>query len=78
MGRVYLYDAAHGRIVGFDKEDGSYIGQWLPQGDGGEMDDIRGMYIVEGGLTKKGDKRRNDKLIWITPSGIYQANLPVG
>jgi hypothetical protein len=42
------------------------------------MDDIRGMYIVEGGLTKKGDKRRNDKLIWITPTGIYQANLPVG
>ena len=77
MGRVYLYDARHGRIVGFDKEDGSYIGQWLPQGDGGEMDDIRGMYVVEGGLTKKGDKRRNDKLIWITPSGIYQANLPV-
>jgi len=78
MGRAYLYDARHGRIVGFDKEDGSYIGQWSPKGDGGEMDDIRGMYVVEGGLTKKGDRRRNDKLIWITPTGIYQANLPVG
>ena len=33
-GRVYLYDALHGRVVGFSKVDGSYLGQWLPAGDG--------------------------------------------
>jgi hypothetical protein len=78
LGRVYLYDAAHGRIVGFDKADGAYIGQWTPAGEGTEMDDVRGMYVVEGGLNAKGTKRRNDTLIWITPKGIYRATLPVG
>ena len=37
LGRAYLYDAKHGRIVGFDKSDGSYIGQWWPA-NGGHAD----------------------------------------
>ena len=77
-GRVYLYDAQHGRIVGFDKVDGSYIAQWSPRGDGTEMDDVRGMYVIEGGLNKKGTRRKNDTLVWITPEGIYRATLPAG
>ena len=76
-GRVYLYDALHGRIVGFDKVDGGYIGQWLPAGDGGEMTDVRGMYIIEGGTTKKG-KRKDDTLMWVTPEAIYRTKLAVG
>ena len=76
-GRVYLYDAKHRRIVGFNKSDGSYLGQWSPRGDGGEMDDVRGMYVIEGGLNKKG-KRKNDALIWITPDGLYRATLAAG
>ncbi len=76
-GRVYLYDALHGRVVGFSKVDGSYIGQWLPPGEGGEMDDVRGMYVIEGGTTKKG-KRKNDTLVWITPEAMYQTTLAVG
>jgi hypothetical protein len=78
MGRAYLYDAKHGRIVGFDKRDGSYIGQWSPRGDGTEMEDIRGMYVIEGGLNPKGTKRRNDQLVWVTPDGIYKTTLAVG
>jgi hypothetical protein len=78
MGRVYVYDALHGRVVGFSKEDGRYLGQWRPAGDGGEMDDVRGMYVVEGGLNKKGDKRRNDQLVWVTPDGIYRTTLATG
>ena len=76
-GRVYLYDAKHGRVVGFSKVDGSYLGQWLPRGGGTEMDDVRGMYVIEGGVTKK-NKRKNDSLVWVTPEGIYQAVLAVG
>ena len=76
-GRVYLYDALHGRIVGFSKVDGSYLGQWLPAGDGGEMEDVRGMYVIEGGTTKKG-KRKNDTLVWITPEAMYRATLALG
>jgi len=78
LGRAYLYDAKHGRIVGFDKRDGSYIGQWQPGDDGGQMEDVRGMYVIEGGLNNKKTKRRNDQLVWITPDGIYRTTLTVG
>ena len=57
--------------------DGSYLGQWLTAGDGGEMDDVRGMYVIEGGTTKKG-KRKNDTLVWITPEAMYRATLTLG
>ncbi len=76
-GRVYLYDVKHGRVVGFSKSDGRYLAQWLPRGNGREMEDVRGMYVIEGGLTAKG-KRRADKLVWVTPSGVYQTTLIVG
>ncbi|MEX1296796.1 MAG: hypothetical protein AB1Z67_11555, partial [Candidatus Limnocylindrales bacterium] len=78
LGRAYLYDARHGRIVGFDKVDGSYIGQWYPRDGGTQMEDMRGMYVIEGGLNKKGTKRKNDQLVWVTPDGIFKATLPVG
>ncbi len=75
-GRIYLYDALHGRVVGFSKVNGNYIGQWLPAGEGGEMEDVRGMYVIEGGTTKKG-KRKNDTLVWVTPDAIYRTTLAV-
>ena len=78
LGRAYLYDARHGRIVGFDKADGSYIGQWYPKDGGTQMADIRGMYVIEGGLNKKKTKRKNDQLVWVTPEGIYKTTLAVG
>jgi len=78
LGRAYLYDARHGRIVGFDKSDGSYIGQWMPSDGGDQMADVRGMYVIEGGLNKKKTKRKNDQLVWITPDGIYRTTLAVG
>ena len=78
LGRAYLYDAEHGRIVGFDKLDGSYIGQWYPRDDGQQMADIRGMYVIEGGLNKKRTKRKNDQLVWVTPDGIYKTTLNAG
>ncbi len=78
LGRAYLYDAKHGRIVAFDKSDGSYIGQWRPANGGTQMEDVRGMYVIEGGLNKKQTKRKNDQLVWITPEGIYKTTLAVG
>ena len=78
-GRVYLYDAKHGRIVGFSKVDGSYLGQWLPRGDGTEMDDVRGMYVIEGGLNKKRTKRRNDSSCGSRPrASTRDRSLAVG
>jgi hypothetical protein len=76
-GRLYLYDALHDRIVGFSKEDGSYVGQWSPGPDGPSMDDLRGMYVIRGKVSKKKrqETRGPDTLVWVTPEGIYRAIL---
>ena len=78
MGRAYVYDAKHGRIVGFDKVDGSYLGQWYPKDDGIQMDDVRCMYVIEGVLNSKRTKRNPDQIVWVTPYGIYRTTLAVG
>jgi len=65
-------------VIGFDKADGSYIGQWQPKDGGTQMDDARGMYVIEGGRNNKGTKRKNDQLVWITPTGIFKTTLAVG
>ncbi len=75
-GRVYLYDALHGRVVGFLKADGTYLGQWAPGPDEAPMKDVRGMYVVPGKVTKK--QRDADTLVWITPQGIYSSLLTLG
>ena len=66
-GRLYLYDALHDRVVGFDKEDGAYIGQWAPAPDEPQMDDVRGMYVIPGKAVKK--QRDPDTLVWVTAGG---------
>ncbi len=73
-GRLYLHDAAADSIVAFGKIDGRYLGGWVTSG--GEIDDIRGMYVIEGGLTTEG-QRKDDTLVWITPAAIYRASLPL-
>lgn len=75
QGRLYLYDAANERIVGFDKVDGGYLAGWQPADR--EMADVRDMYVVEGSIYKKGFRRKNDTLVWITPEGIYEAKPKV-
>lgn len=69
-GTFYLYDSAWGRIVAFSKVDGSYRGQWVPGPDDPSMDDVRGMYVIPG---KK--KRDPDRLVWVSPEGVFQSNL---
>ncbi len=71
-GRLYVYDARDDRIIGVAKADGSRVASW--QTGDGSMHDVRGMYVIEGGLNKKG-VRKHDTLVWITPSGLYQARL---
>jgi len=72
-GRVYLYDALHDRVVGFQKEDGRYIGQWAPAAKDPQMDDVRGMYVIPGKTVKK--RRDPDTLVWVTPEGIFSSVL---
>ena len=75
-GRAYLYDALHDRVVGFEKSDGTYIGQWVTAEDEPQMDDLRGMYVIPGELTRK--QRDPDTLVWITPEGIFSSVLSTG
>jgi hypothetical protein len=72
-GRLYLYDAVHGRIIGYDKAEGTYLGQWMPAEGEPTMEDLRGMYVIPGKVTKK--KRQADTLVWLTPEGLYRAQL---
>jgi len=72
-GRIYLYDALHDRVIGFEKEDGRYIGQWVPAPKDPQMDDMRGMYVIPGKVAKK--RRDPDTLVWITPEGVFSSVL---
>jgi hypothetical protein len=76
-GRLYLYDAQHQRVVGYSKTDGSYLGQWAPDIEDESMDDLRGMYVIPGKVTrrKKQETRKPDTLVWVTPNGLYKAVL---
>jgi len=72
-GRIYLYDSVWDRVIGFGKEDGSYVGQWVPAPGDPQMEDVRGMYVIPGKKTKK--RRDPDTLVWITPEGLYESVL---
>jgi len=72
-GRLYLYDAANRRIVGFDREDGDYVAEWTTEGP--ELHDVRGMYVTTKRVGKK--KRIHDTLFWITHEGLFEAPLTV-
>jgi hypothetical protein len=73
QGRLYLYDDLHDRVVGFLKEDGTYLGQWAPGPDEPQMHDVRGMYVIPGKFTKK--QRQADTLVWLTPEGLFSSTL---
>jgi hypothetical protein len=72
-GRLYVYDALHERVIGFSKDDGRYLGQW--QAAGSQLEDLRGMYVVDGATNRKRTKRKADTLYWVTPRGLYSAEL---
>jgi hypothetical protein len=36
------------------------------------------MYVIPGAVNKKGTKRKDDTLVWITPEGVFRATLPLG
>jgi len=75
-GRLYLYDAADSRILGLAKADGKVLGTWSVGEGRDELDDVRGMYVVEGRLNRRG-VRRSDTLVWVTPEAMYEASLPL-
>ena len=44
-----MYDAAHRRILAFQRVDGAFVRQWLAPAEGaaaGALDDVRGLTIA--------------------------------
>jgi hypothetical protein len=66
-GRLYVWDASHKRVLVFNKEDGTYLEQFVA--DGSEFDDVRGMYVAEGAAGQP------SALIFATAGGLYSVGL---
>jgi hypothetical protein len=46
---LYVYDAAHRRVIAFQRADGAFVRQWLAPADGaaaGALDDVRGLAVA--------------------------------
>ncbi len=71
-GRLFVYDEQWGRILVFLKSDGSYLEQWATTGRQPSMEDIRGMWVSQGGTAQS---PKTAQLTWATPKGIYRSTL---
>ncbi len=71
-GRLFVYDEQWGRILVFLKSDGSYVEQWATSGPLPPMEDVRGMYVTQGGTAQS---PKTPVIIWATPKGIYRSTL---
>jgi hypothetical protein len=72
VGRLYLYDAKHGRVVVYSKTGGAYLEQWLPLRSGAPMKDVSGILVVPPDEAKPTDPTM---LYWLTPSGLMASPL---
>jgi hypothetical protein len=71
-GRLFVYDEEWGRILVFLKSDGTYLEQWTTTGPLPPMDDVRGMYVTQGGSAQN---PKTPVVVWATPNGIYRSTL---
>jgi hypothetical protein len=71
-GLLFVYDEQWGRILVFDKSDGSYIEQWATRGPQPSMADMRGMSVTQGGTPQD---PKVPRVTWATPHGIYRSTL---
>lgn len=71
-GRLFVYDERWGRILVFLKTDGSYLEQWSTSGPLPSMEDVRGMYVTQGGTAQN---PKTPVVVWATPKGIYRSTL---
>jgi hypothetical protein len=67
-GRVYAYDPANARVLGWEEANGAFVGQYrLAGGDG--LKDLRAMYVIPG------VDEAPATLVWLSASGVHQAVL---
>jgi hypothetical protein len=68
-GRLFVWDAEHGRVLAYDKADGSYVEQFVGPRDGSTLAEVRGMYVIQQAATDV------PVMVWAAPSGVYQTDL---
>jgi hypothetical protein len=68
-GRLFIWDAAHSRVLAFNKADGSYVEQWLAEDGATPLTDVRGMYIVDRGEVEP------PLLVWADARHLYRTEL---
>jgi hypothetical protein len=68
-GLLYAYDDANARVIALDKASGTYREQYLIDGSGGGLRDVRGMYVIAAAGTTPAT------LVWITSHEVHRAVL---
>ncbi len=70
VGNIYVWDAEHGRILVFDKTDGTYVGQFVSAPGAAPLDDVTGMYVIDPGTSTA-----PPVLMYVRPDGLYRLTL---
>jgi hypothetical protein len=68
-GQLFIWDSEWQRILVYNKNDGTYVEQYLAAPDAPALSDLSGMYIVDRGVTQP------PVLVWARSDGLYQAPL---
>jgi hypothetical protein len=70
VGHLFVWDAEHGRVIEFDKTDGTYVAQYVPAADAPQLSDLTGMYIIEPASVQVAPT-----LVYSRADGVYQVTL---
>jgi hypothetical protein len=70
VGNLYLWDAEHGRILVFDKTEGTYAGQFVSAPGAASLDSLTGMYVID-----TGSPTVPPVLMYVTADGLYRLTL---
>lgn len=69
-GVLYAFDAANHRIVGWSKDDGSFVAQYLLAGKDTAWSDLQAMYVLPGA-----DDASPATVWWISSTGLHTTLL---
>jgi len=69
VGQLVVWDQLHGRVIVFDKNEGTVLEQFIAAPGSSPLTDVRGMYIIDNGQDEP------PTLVWARPDGIYQVVL---
>ncbi len=79
-GFLYVWDAEHGRLLLFRKSDGRYVEQWFTGDRLPQLEDLRGIYVVQPAapsVTEGEDPLPAPPatVYWLTADALYRSEL---